>query len=106
MTIKNWLIEEETGYKPMHTFYEDLSIADAFGASAVLDTYKRVMKEWSKNYKALTEFVMALNWKIWEHYKSEQKLALVYNELYFKAKQYAEDHLKGEELSYFIRTTD
>lgn len=106
MTIKVWTIQEETGYKPMYTFYEDLSIADAFGASAVLDTYKRVMKGWNKNYKALTEFVMALNWKIWEHYESKQKLAMVYNELYFKAKQYAEDHLKGEELSYFIRTTD
>lgn len=106
MTIKDWTIEEETGYKPMYTFYTDMSIADAFGAEAVVDTYKRIMKGWSKSYKALTEFVMALNWKIWEHYKSKQNLARVYNELYFKAKQYAVENLKGEELDYFFKTTD
>ena len=31
MTIKTWNIEELTGYKPFTTFYEDFSIADAFG---------------------------------------------------------------------------
>ena len=30
-----WNIESETGYKPMTTFWQDFSIADAFGVAAV-----------------------------------------------------------------------
>ena len=30
MTIKDWKIEELTGYKPISTFYTDFSIADNF----------------------------------------------------------------------------
>ena len=49
---------------------------------------------------------MALNWKIWEHYETNEQLAEVYNTLWRKAQQYAIEHLKGEELSYYYRTTD
>ena len=40
MRIKTWNIEAVTGYKPQTTFYEDFSIADAFGVSAIKDTCK------------------------------------------------------------------
>jgi hypothetical protein len=50
------------------TFFEDFTIADKFGKDAVLDTYKRAFKERKSDYKYLTELVIALNWKIWEHY--------------------------------------
>ena len=50
------------------TFFEDFTIADKFGKKAVLDTYQRAFKEWKSDYKYLTELVIALNWKIWEHY--------------------------------------
>ena len=40
-TIKVWNIEAMTGYKPRTTFYEDFSIADAFGGTAIRDTYCR-----------------------------------------------------------------
>ena len=55
----------------------------------------------------LTELVMALNWKIWEHFNAgNDGFAEVYNELWEKADAYAMDNLKDEELSYFLRTTD
>ena len=41
LKIKTWNIEEMTGYTPKTTFYEDFSIADAFGISAIKDTYRR-----------------------------------------------------------------
>ena len=97
----HWNIEEQTGYKPMTTFWDDFSIADAFGVEAVKDTYKQSFKDIKSNYKYLTEFVMVLNWKIWQHY-----FAKVYNELWHKADEYAYNNLKGEELNYFIRVTD
>ena len=106
MTVKTWNIEAMTGYKPITTFYEDFSIADWFGVDAIRDTFKRAFAHWQEDYKFLTELVMALNWKIWEHYESNEKYAKVYNELWEKADLYATSHLKGEELAYFYRTTD
>ena len=106
MTVKTWNIEAMTGYKPITTFYEDFSIADWFGVDAIRDTFKRAFAHWKEDYKFLTELVMALNWKIWEHYESNEKYAKVYNELWEKADLYATSHLKGEELAYFYRTTD
>ena len=106
MTVKTWNIEAVTGYKPFTTFYEDFSIADWFGESAIRDTFKRAFAGWKGNYKYLTELVMALNWKIWEHYETNERIARVYNELWEKADGWAMDNLKGEELDYFLRTTD
>ena len=107
MKIKTWNIEAMTGYKPITTFYEDFSIADNFGMEAVKDTYKRAF-ETAKfmGYKELTEFVMALNWKTWEHYEHNEPLAKLYNDLWEDADFYANDNLKGEELDYFYRTID
>lgn len=107
MKIKTWNIEAMTGYKPKTTFYEDFSIADRFGVAAVKDTYKRALRAWKHNYEYLTELVMALNWKISEHYYSgNEKLAEVYDDLWHTAAEYAEEHLKGDELEYYYRTTD
>lgn len=111
MIIKDWNIEEMTGYKPITSFYRDFSIADAYGIDAIKDTYKRAFNEWKSDYKYLTELVMALNWKIAEHYKEDgteedNKIAKLYSELWEKADNYAVENLKDEELKYFYRTTD
>jgi hypothetical protein len=107
MEIRDWRIEELTGYKPLTTFYKDFSIAEKFGTQAIIDTFDRAFVEWHKDYKYLTELVMVLNWKIWEHYeKGNQEIAKVYNELWEKADNYACENLKGEELSFFYRVTD
>ena len=106
MRISVWNIEAMTGYKPQTTFWMDFSIADNFGISAVKDTFNRAFEEWKNNYIYLTELVMVLNHKIWEHYETNEPLARVYNDLWERADNYAREHLKGEELSYFYRTTD
>ena len=107
MYLKNWNIEEQTGYKPITTFYLYFSIAEKFVVEGVIDTYKRCLQTAvSMGYKALTEFVMVLNWKIWEHYQTNEPLAKVYNDLWKEADEYAMEHLKGNELSYYYKTTD
>lgn len=106
MRIKTWNIEEITGYKPITTFYEDFSIADIFGIDAIKDTHKRAFVEWSSDYKYLTELVMALNWKIWEHHEKNDKYAQLYDYLWRKTAEWACTNLKGDELSYYYRTTD
>ena len=56
-----------------NTFKMDFTIADKFGTSAILDTYKRAFNEWHDDYKMLTALVVALNHKIWEHYEADHK---------------------------------
>lgn len=104
--IPRWTVEEETGYTPITTFWKDFSIADKFGLSAVKDTYRRAFGEWKDNYKYLTELVLVLNHKIWQHYETNETLAKVYYPLWEKANDYARFNLKGEELTYFFNITD
>lgn len=94
------------GYKQITTFFEDFSIADNFGVNAIRDTFKRAFNDWKKDYKYLTELVMVLNWKMWQHYETNEEYAKVYEELWGEADEYACNNLKGDELSYFYRTTD
>ena len=107
MKIKTWNIERITGYKPKTTYYEDFSIADRFGLAAVKDTYKRVMMHIdSMGVIYLTELVMVLNWKIWEHCETNDALAVLYNDLWEQAGAYAREHLEGEDLQYYYQTID
>ena len=94
-------------YEWQTTFWKDFSIAEIFGVSAIKDTYKRAFREWKSNYIYLTELVMVLNHKMWEHHQNRhEEYAEVYDELWKKADLYACENLKGEELRYFYKTTD
>ena len=101
-----WNIEALCGYKPITTFWDDFSIAEGFGFGAVCETCNRAFQEWKYDYKYLTELVMVLNWKIWQHYEHNEPLARLYNTLWERAAQYAQENLKGDELTYYFVTTD
>lgn len=94
------------GYEMTTTFWTDFTIADCFGVAAIKDTFKRAFNEWKGNYIYLTELVIVLNHKMWQHYERDDALAILYNDLWEKADEYACSHLKGEELSHFYRVTD
>lgn len=106
ISVVDWNIEALTGYTPITTFYTDFSIADKFGIDAIKDTFQRTFDGCKADYKYLTELVMALNWKIWEHYQKNDDLSMLYNDLWMAADNYAVNNLTGEELDYFYRTTD
>lgn len=107
LEISMWNIEALTGYQPKTTFWMDFSIADKFGKGAVLDTYKRAFEGWKNDPVYLTELVMVLNWKLWEHHDAgNTTLAETYDKLWGAADEYAMDNLTGEDLSYFLSTTD
>ena len=93
-----------SGYEPKTTFWTDFSVAEPFGKDAIIDTYNRAFDEWKTNRVYITELVMMLNWKIWQH--QEDELGQVYNDLWEKADEWCMKNLKGEDLSYFIKTTD
>lgn len=109
--IPHWGIEEETGYKPFTTFWQDFSIADTYGLQAIRDTFDRAFEEWKGDYKYLTELVLVLNHKIFHHYvkdgtEEQNETASLYNELWHKANDYAVDNLQGEQAAYFYQLTD
>lgn len=106
MTVENWTIQEQTGYVPKTTFYTDFSIADKFGVDAIKDTYKRAFNEWKTNTEFVTELAMVLNWKIWRWHEHNNEYAQLYNELWQKTDKWCMDHLKGQNLTYYIQTTD
>ena len=106
LVVEQWNIEELNGYRPMTTFWSDFSIADRFGYKAVIDTYKRAFNSWKHDYKYLTELVLVLNHKAWQHAETNPVLCDFYIQLYEQADNYAIDNLKGHERRYFFEVTD
>ena len=97
---------EENGYEIKTTFWEDFSIADVFGLLAIEDTYNRAFEEWKENCVFLTELVLVLNHKIWQHHQSHEAIARLYDKLWRQAYEYGCNNLKDEELDYFYKTLD
>ena len=95
-----------TDYELKTTFWTDFSVADAFGTGAVQDTFDRAFDEWKGNHIYLTELAMVLNHKCWQHYRQNDTLGQLYDSLYWQADEYALDHLKDEQLQYYLRTMD
>lgn len=108
--IRDWNIENITGYRPLTTLYLDFGIAERFGEKAIRNTYNKMVKEYNiLSYKELTELVMVLNWKLWEHYESgNERLARLYDELWRKGSEHTITLLENdsEKLGYYYRTTD
>lgn len=89
------------------TFWQDFSIADRFGPSAVRDTFDRAFREWRSDYLYLTDLVAVLNHKMWQHHAAgHEVMTSLYQRLYCEAESYGSDHLRGEELEYFWRVLD
>lgn len=89
------------------TFDMDFAIADRFGVNAVKDTFNRAFKEWRSDARYLTELVMVLNHRCW-YWNDMGRMALskIYADLFYKAQGWAYNHLKGEELKFFLEVTD
>lgn len=106
MLLKDWNIEELTGYVPKTTFYTDFSVADHFGKAAIRDTFKRAFNDWKTDVVYITELTMVLNWKIFEFYGKNDSYASLYDELWKTADDWCMNNLKGEDLEYYLTTTD
>lgn len=102
----------EFGYEPKTTFWGDFGVADVFVLNgvepdAVQDTYNRSFKQYKDDKEYGTELAMALNHKAWEHdAKDNRELCRIYTELFHKLDEYILDNWKGDDLSYYLKTTD
>ncbi len=88
------------------TFWQDFTIAEAFGNDAIKDTFKRVFDGWKTNVEYLAELVLVLNWKGWQWYGKDEERSKIYFDIYQKADDYAYENLKGEDLNYYFHVTD
>lgn len=94
------------GYEMKTTFWEDFTIADAFGVSAIEDTYKRAFNGWKHDYVYITELSLVLNWKMFQWYEKDDSKYQIYYNLYTKLDAWCMDNLINSELIYYIHTTD
>lgn len=99
----------EFGYKPQTTFWGDFGVADCFektNPGSIQDTYNRAFKEYKDDKIYGTELSMVLNHKIWEWHEKNKEIAKIYDRLWRELDAYIMDHWKGENISYYIKTTD
>lgn len=88
-------------------FWQDFTIADAFGLYAIQDTYNRASSEWKTNAEYVTALVITLNHKIWYWYDNGNlEYSKLYDKLWCELDEWCLDNLKGKDLEYYIQTTD
>lgn len=98
-------------YQYITTFWQDFSIAETFGFSAIRESAERFFNEWKYDVKYLTELVMILDYKCWHYYeKGDEKLSQLYSDLYYKynakAWDWLEQHATKEDQKYYFDTLD
>ena len=123
----NWKanLGDMTSWKPNHTFYNDLAIAEFCEVymrdrGAVKKTYNALVKNYGTDYKAMTELCMVLNHKSWAFAdkvdskylgvgdKKAEEYGQLYAELWAKTdNMFARKFGKNDEaMSYFFDVTD
>lgn len=88
------------------TFWDDFTIADAFGADAIKDTFNRAFGGWKSDYRYVTELAVVMNKKCWSWYRKNDVYGLLYHDLYYKVRDYAYSKFKGPEIEHYFKVTD
>lgn len=94
-------------YECKTTFWEDFSIAEHFEEEAIIDSYMRARKDWEKDKVYGTELSMVLNHKCWYWFdRTDSRFSELYAKLWEEYHNWVLDNWKGEDLGYYLRTTD
>lgn len=98
-------------YNYTTTFWSDFTIAEKFGTAAIKDTAARAFSEWKDDIQYLTELVMVINHKCWEHYhNNNNELSNYYGDLYYeyyeKALNYLDQNGRQDAIHYFLKVLD
>ena len=107
MVYEQWL-STFTDWRPTTNAWQCFSIAEGISEGEINATYKRLFKEMKDDYKTLTELVMVLNHKMFQHsdIPGHRRFCELYSNLFESVDNYALKNLKDEALSYFLSITD
>lgn len=98
---------EKNYTRPSTTFHMDFQIAERFGEAAIRDTFRRAHDGWKNSIEYYTELVMCLNHRLWMWYgHGNEPFSRLYDELYWKADAWVQEHFTGDELAYYFEVTD
>lgn len=92
-----------------NTFWEDFTIAEAFGVNAVKDTFKRAFLNWKDDIYMATALTVTVNHKRWQrHANKNTELTELYSNYYYKCFDYIleDGRYEADELKYFLRIID
>lgn len=97
-----------SGYEPKTTFWQDFTIAEAFGEESIKQTFDNAIKSWGDDYIFMTELSLVMNHKLWELYQKRQNLAKLYEKLWLEVEDYVFDHFAKNEaaIQYYVDKTD
>ena len=106
--IYEQFLEQFTDWRPTTLYWQRFSIAERYGKEELLRVYHEIFNESKNDYKLITELVMILNHKSWEHCENlmNSDFCSLYANLFREVRNYAEATLEGDELQYFLDVTD
>jgi len=104
--MKDWKIEQLTGYKPHTNYYLQFSMAEPYGISAIANVFNNIFSDCKYNTVSVTELAMAVNWKIYEHYDKEKQLAHFYQSIWDQVDNYCKGTLTDSNLRYYQKTIE
>lgn len=92
-------------------FWAAFDEAEETGDATIQVIASLAYERWKDSIEELTDLVMVINHKCWEHYRlGNSELSSLYGDLYYfyyeKAINYLEKGKRNEDLTYFIRTLD
>ena len=99
--------ESMCGYTQRTTFWDDFTIAERFGLSAIKDTYNNAFNSWKTDVVFIVELVLVLNWKMLymdERHMTEK--SVMYYKCWVELSNWCERHLEAGAYEYFINVTD
>lgn len=105
-------IERDTGYKPLTSYYDDLTKMEKYRQVGVKTQFDIIFQKERKacengNVKGMTELSLITNWRMWNLYKKKDiELSRFYESLWRKVDKYCLDNFKDKNLDYYLDITD
>lgn len=121
--IPKWNIDEVSDYRPITNLWDVFRLVEVYS----IETAKEEKNDWVEpmknlikvNYisiienpfnrgsiKIMTELAMVLNWSIFLWWKKNEEIGRLYDLLWKQVDCYIMNNFSGEELNYYLRTTD
>lgn len=99
-------VAQMTGYEMKTTFWGDFRVCQ-LDKEAIKETFDNAFREWKDDKIYGTELALVLNWLCWFYYEAnELEVSRLYDKLWREIDCYICEHWKGENASYYYRTTD